>query len=323
MKIRNFKYIFPILVLLMATNAFSKKKFSSSNQPTVAVDEDRLKSNVSIICDRFFPRDESHPEILAKAAAFIKGEFEKAGGNPIFQDFVVNGSNYSNVISYFGPDTDERIVVGAHYDAFGELPGANDNASGVAGIVELAYLLGAYPPSLKVELVAYTLEEPPYFRSSSMGSAVHAKSLKEKGVKVRGMIALETIGYFSNEPKSQAYPSPILKLFYPSKGNFIAIVGRWKDKRLNKKVRRAFKKSSELPVKSLSAPSFLPGVDFSDHLNYWNEGYRAVMVTDTAFYRNSSYHQPSDTPDTLDYEKMGLVIKGVFRAINDLCEWKK
>ncbi len=284
------------------------------------VDPARLEAHVRALAEDFRPRDEDHPENLDRAAAYIGREFERAGGAVEEQVFEIRRTAYRNVIAKLGPETRERIVVGAHYDAAGPYPGADDNASGVAGLIELAFLLGKGGPlPMQVELVAYTLEEPPYFASLAMGSATHAASLKRQGVKVRAMIALEMIGYFTDEPDSQELPAPFLKLIYPSTGNFIAVVGKLGQGRLVRKIKNAMKRAAApLPVESISAPESLPGVDFSDHRNYWALGYPAVMITDTAFFRNPNYHMPSDLPETLDYRNMARVVEGVYGAVKAL-----
>jgi Zn-dependent M28 family amino/carboxypeptidase len=231
------------------------------------------------------------------------------------QAFRANGGTFRNVLAAFGPDTRERIVVGAHYDAAGPYPGADDNASGVAGLIELAHLLGKSPLPLRIELAAFPLEEPPYFATHQMGSAVHAASLKEQGVPVRAMFCLEMIGYFTDEPGSQRFPTPALKPFYPSAGNFIVIAARPEEGALTRRVKRAMRAAGPLPVYSINAPAAVPGIDFSDHRNYWRAGYPAVMITDTAFYRNPNYHTPRDLPETLDYGRMAGVVRGVHAAV--------
>jgi Zn-dependent M28 family amino/carboxypeptidase len=275
----------------------------------------RLAAHVRMLSETFVPRNEAHPENLDRAAAYIRKVFETEGGRVEEQPFQVGGRTYRNVIAHFGPETRERIVVGAHYDAAGPLPGADDNASGVAGLLELARLLGKSAPPAHVELVAFTLEEPPYFAGPMMGSALHASSLKKKGIKVRAMISLEMIGYFTDEPGSQEYPHPSLKLLYPSTGNFIAVVGRIGQGSLAGRIRKRMRRATPLPVHSLNAPSWLPGVDFSDHRSYWDEGWAAVMITDTAFYRNDNYHTAADTAGTLDYGRMAMVVQGVHAAV--------
>jgi len=166
--------------------------------------------------------------------------------------------------------------------------------------------------------VAYTLEEPPYYATPHMGSAVHAASLAQERVEVRAMISIEMIGYFSDAPRSQDFPASILKLVYPTTGNFIAVVGKLGQGGLVRQVKRAMRGASPLPVESISAPAFVPGIDFSDHRNYWKHGYEAVMITDTSFYRNRNYHTMGDTPDTLDYRRMAQVVVGIDAAVRAL-----
>lgn len=275
----------------------------------------RLEAHVRALSGAFGPRDYAHPANMDRAAAYIRGELQRAGGRVHDQEFAAGGVAYRNVVASFGPEAGERVVVGAHYDAAGPFPAADDNASGVAGLIELAHLLGRSPPPVRVELVAYALEEPPFFRTPHMGSAVHAQSLRREGVRVRGMLSLEMIGYFSDAPASQQFPLALLKAFYPSRGNFITVVGTLGQARLVRRVKRAMRGASPLPVHSINAPKWIPGVDFSDHASYWDAGYPAAMITDTAFYRNPFYHTARDTPETLDYARMAQVVQGVHAAV--------
>jgi hypothetical protein len=283
-----------------------------------SVDSARIEGHVRKVTEMFSPRDFSHPENLDRAAAYISGEFEKTAGKVSDQPFQVGGRTYRNVVASFGPETEEVIVVGAHYDTHGELPGADDNASGVAGLLELAVLLGSERLPRRVELVAYALEEMPFFGSRVMGSAIHARSLHDTGIRVRAMFSLEMIGYFSDEPGSQKFPAALLRLFYPNRGDFIAVVGRLRDGRLVRCVKASMASAADLPVHSINAPPWIPGVDLSDHASYWQLGIPAVMITDTAFYRNERYHTEEDTPETLDYARMAKVVEGVLRAVLDL-----
>ncbi len=281
----------------------------------ISVDPTRLETHVRALSETFVPRDESHPENLDRCAAYIRREFESAHARVSEQPFSVDGKTYRNVIAHFGPETKEVVVVGAHYDTAGPLPGADDNASGVAGLLELARLLGNAQLSIRVELVAYTLEEPPFFRLEQMGSAVHAKALKRDGAVVRVMFSLEMIGYFSDAPGSQRFPSSVLSLFYPTEGNFISVIGKMGAGMLVRKIKKAMAEATSLPVYSINAPRLIPGVDFSDHLSYWREGYPAVMITDTAFYRNANYHTMWDTADRLDYQRMSQAVEAVYAAV--------
>jgi len=256
---------------------------------------------------------------LAKAGAYIEGIFREAGGRPWKQTYAARGREFTNYGVTFGPEGGSRLIIGAHYDACGELPAADDNASGVAGILELAQRLGSHPPGCRVDLVAYTLEEPPFFRTQDMGSARHAASLVAEKATVRAMISLEMIGRFEDAPGTQHIPFP-LSLFYPDRGNFIAVVGRFSDLGLTRKVKTAMRAADPLPVHSLSGPRWIPGVDFSDHHPYWDRGFPAIMITDTAFNRNRDYHTEGDTPEKLDYRRMAQVVQGVEMALRDLAK---
>ena len=291
----------------------------TKNAPSkVALESTRLKAHVIKLSNEFFPRNYTQTQNLDRCAEYIRAHFEKAGAETSMQAFTVRKKRYQNVIGFFGDKSSERIVVGAHYDAYLNTPGADDNASGVAGLIELAYLIGKENIATGIELVAYTLEEPPFFDTEDMGSARHARWLHEQKVKVKCMMALEMIGYFSGEPGSQLYPIPALKIYYPSKGNSIAIVGRLDQRKIVKQIKQLMKGATDLPVFSINAPLLVAGIDLSDHRNYWKYGYDAVMITDTAFYRNREYHKPGDTADRLNYELMGNTVIQVFEAIKGL-----
>jgi hypothetical protein len=283
-----------------------------------AADPERLKAHVRALSESFSPRDYKQTENLDACASYIRAEFLSAGGRVSEQPFKAWGKSYRNVVAHFGPETKERVVVGAHYDAAGPYPGADDNASGSAGLLELARLLGGAELPLKVELVAYSLEEPPFFRTEHMGSAFHARALKQEGASVRAMISLEMIGFFSDADDSQHYPVSALSLLYSKKGDFISLVGRTGEGLLVRRVKAAMSGATDLPVRSINAPRSIPGVDYSDHLNYWHEGFPALMVTDTAFYRNPFYHTADDTAEKLDYARMAKVVEGVHAAVLDL-----
>jgi Zn-dependent M28 family amino/carboxypeptidase len=286
--------------------------------PVRTVDPARLEAHVRKLSIELSPRDVGHPENLDAAAAYIAQQLRQTGAAVSEQPYRVEDNSYRNVIAHFGPDTSERIVVGAHYDAAGPLPGADDNASGVAGLLELARLFASQPPQMRVDLVAFSTEEPPYFRTTGMGSSVHATSLRMNNANVRAMLSLEMIGYYSDAHGSQHFPVGLLGALYPSTGNFIAVVGRLSDGLLVRQVKSAMTGAAPLPVYSINAPSFVPGVDFSDQLNYWHAGYRAVMITDTAFYRNRNYHTTHDTAEKLDYKRMAMVVEGVYAAVTEL-----
>ena len=296
----------------------AQPSFRSSAPSDHSVDLERMRSTVQALSVDFYPRNHANLENLNASAAYIRKHFSNTKGTVSSQVFQVAGKDYENIVCGFDGPSDKRIVIGAHYDSHSHTPGADDNGSGVAGLIELAYLLDKLKLNVDIDLVAYTLEEPPFFGSSDMGSYKHAAKLHSDDVDVLGMIALEMIGYFSDEPKSQGYPVPVLSLIYPSQGNFIGVIGSMEQRAFTKKIKEGMKGATTLPVYSINAPIVIPGIDFSDHRNYWNFGYQAVMVTNTAFYRNREYHKAGDTWDRLDYTKMGAVILGVFNAIQQL-----
>jgi Zn-dependent M28 family amino/carboxypeptidase len=215
---------------------------------------------------------------------------------------------------------DKILVIGAHYDTVSGTPGADDNASGVAGLLELARLLYDEPLNKTLHFVAFSLEEPPFFRSKFMGSYVYAKSLNKAGKDVEGMVCLESIGYFTDEPESQLFPLPLFRFMYPKTGNFISFVSNFQSKVFLNRAKMAFRNGTDLPVESLSAFSIIPGIDFSDHRSFWKFGYDAFMVTDTAFYRNPYYHGIGDVPETIDFERMTEVVFGLKSAIIKLAD---
>jgi Zn-dependent M28 family amino/carboxypeptidase len=278
------------------------------------VNKQRLYDDVLFLTSLEPSRSYFHPASLRKAADYIAGEFQKLKGRVSFQNLH---EGYQNMIISFGPEEGERIIVGAHYDVCFDTPGADDNASAVAGLLELARLLDEQQPELtfRVDLVAFNFEEPPFFGSDRMGSAVHARSLARERVPVKVMICLEMIGYFSDEPGSQRFPLPQMKALYPSTGNFIVVVGKSGQEEIVEKVKRCMQANAEIDVQSINAPTSITGIDFSDHRNYWAQGYPAVMINDTSFLRNPHYHQLSDTIDTLDFSRMMEVVRGVYGTV--------
>ncbi|MFQ5544129.1 MAG: M20/M25/M40 family metallo-hydrolase, partial [Nitrospiria bacterium] len=209
---------------------------------------------------------------------------------------------------------DGVIVIGAHYDTVQGSPGADDNASGVAVLLETARLLQKITLEKTIVFVAFANEESPFFRTDAMGSAQFVKKALREKMEIQMMVSLEMLGFYSDASHSQTYP-PFLKYFYPDKANFIAVVGNPASHKQVRKMTRYFQQSEKLPVESLVAPSFVPGVDFSDQLNFWKKGIPAVMLTDTAYNRNPHYHTPNDLPRTLHYEKMSQVTRQLVYAL--------
>jgi Zn-dependent M28 family amino/carboxypeptidase len=307
-----------VVVLSVAAGCISQPTLRRNTVSALVVDPQRLNDHVVMLSETCHPRDWEHVANLERCAGYITSHFTNAGAAVEAQVFDVRGQAYRNVIGRFGVGRGEKIVVGAHYDACADTPGADDNASGVAALIELAYLLQRNAPDREIELVAYTLEEPPFFRTQHMGSAVHARRLAKEDTDLKGVIVLEMVGCFSDEKGSQSYPSLLLKLMYPSRGNFIAVAGPWDQGDWIKAIKIGMKGTTDLPVYSIRAPSVVPGIDFSDHLNYWPHGFKAIMITDTAFYRNRAYHTPADTADSLDYNRMAKVVVALYEALRTL-----
>ncbi|UOR04054.1 M28 family peptidase [Hymenobacter aerilatus] len=287
----------------------------------MAANHTRLYADVQFLTELQPARNYRNLASLNQAADYIREALHQAGGQPQDQVFRVDGREYRNIIASYGPPDAPRIVVGAHYDVCGDQPGADDNASAVAGLLETARLLHEQRPALlyRLDLVAYCLEEPPYFATDNMGSAVHAKSLQEAGAVVRAMICYEMIGYFSDEPGSQQFPNPALAALYPNTGNFITVVGREGQEGFTQQVQQLMQAhSGSLDVQRINMPASVALAGLSDHRNYWRYGHDAVMINDTSFLRNPNYHQTSDTIDTLDFHRMAQVVDGVYGALVDL-----
>ena len=302
-----FKYISALLLPLII---FSKA--SAFSDTTV------IKDHLTTITKTTGFRTYDNLLLLNKTADYIQSIFQLYSDSVSFQNYFAKGLGYKNIICSFGTENSKRIIVGAHYDVCDKQEGADDNASGIAGLLELARLLKGQKLSYRIDLVAYSLEEPPYFRTELMGSYIHAKSLFDSKANVYGMISLEMIGYFSDEKKSQTYPIGLLSLFYGNKGNYITLVKKFGAGKFTRKFCRQFKSSKFIRTKKFAGPASLPGIDFSDHLNYWKFGFSAMMITDTAFYRNKNYHEPTDTMETLDIKRMAKVIDGVFASLTVL-----
>jgi Zn-dependent M28 family amino/carboxypeptidase len=280
--------------------------------------KNNLIDTVTFLAEKIGRRSYRDVGKLDAAADYIEGRFRFAGCPAKRQSFDFLSATYHNIIAEVNGtrnNKDGLLIIGAHYDTDIETPGADDNASGIAVLLELARLAAQAPPQRTVRFAAFTLEEPPAFMTRSMGSYVYAKSVKEEGAKVMGMISLEMVGFYSDRKGSQFYPGSIFRLFYPGRGNFIAFVGNLSSRSFTIKMKRSFRAASSVPVESLNAVSAVPGVNLSDHRNFWKFGYPAFMITDTAFYRNPNYHSSGDRAGTLDYERMAAIAEGLFAVI--------
>ena len=284
----------------------------------MSADQIRLYSDVQFLTALHPARNCHNLSSLNQAADYIKGHFEQLDCTVTEQPFAADGRRYRNVIASFGPPEAARIVIGAHYDVCGDLPGTDDNASAVAGLLETARLVHQHRPALRhrLDFVAYPNEEPPYFATDYMGSAVHAKALHAARVPVRAMLCYEMIGYFSDQPNSQSFPNEALARLYPSTGNFIVVVGKTGQEPFTAQVQQLMQPhTGRLDVQRINLPENMGLAGLSDHRNYWRHGYDAVMINNTSFLRNPHYHRPTDTIDTLDFPRMAQVVNGVYGAV--------
>jgi len=274
----------------------------------------RLRAHVERLAGEIGERNPVHYENLEEARRYVEEAFRGAGYEIRHDVYEAGGRTVRNVWAELPGAAEGVLVVGAHYDTADGTPGADDNASGVAVLLELARLLAGKTPPRTLRWAAFTLEEPPYFRTASMGSWVHAKKSRERGDAITGMISLEMVGYYRSEAGSQHYPLPLMNWFYPERGDYIAVAGDFGSRRLVSKIKNGLEEAGTLPVESTALP-FVPGVGLSDNWAFWQEGFSAVMVTDTAFYRNPNYHEPSDLPPTLDYQRMAALTEALAQTL--------
>jgi len=281
---------------------------------------EELRVDVQKLAGDIGERNMWHYAQLNAAADFIEDSFSRAGFHPRRDSYDMRGQACYNIeVEIPGADRD-IVLIGAHYDSVFGSPGANDNGSGVAATLALARRFANANPKHTLRFVAFVNEEPPYFLSGEMGSLVYARRCKERGDRISAMISLETIGYFSDAPNSQTYPSPGLGLFYPNVGNFIGFVSNVRSRGLLRRVIALFRKHAKIASEGASLPAFIPGVSWSDQWSFWQHGYPAIMATDTAPFRYPYYHSSSDTPDKLDYDRFTLVVSGMRKVIEQLSQ---
>jgi Zn-dependent M28 family amino/carboxypeptidase len=278
-----------------------------------------LRAHVEALAGEIGERNVFRPRALADAADFIAREWRRQGYEVAPQTYDCQGLPCANLeIARRGTRRPEEIVlVGAHYDSVLGSPGADDNASGVAALLAMSRRFAEAAPARTVRFVAFVNEEPPLYFTRDMGSDVYARAARARGDDIRVMLALETIGYYSGAAGSQHYP-PFFRFFFPGRGDFVAFVSNLRSRRLLRRTVRAFRAGSDFPVEHLATPGLVPGAAWSDHRSFWRQGYRALMVTDTAFYRYPHYHSPDDTPDKLDYGALARVAEGLASAVETL-----
>lgn len=279
----------------------------------------RYENHVAVLCSHPAGRNFIEKVGLEAARHYIAEQFESSGYEVAFQDYPLFGDTFFNVeVTHAGTThPDEIIVVGAHYDAVTGVPGANDNGSGVAALLDLADRFREKTLPRTIRFVAFVNEEPPHFLSSRMGSYVYAKRVAKEKQQIVAMFALETVGYYSDAPGSQYYP-PFFSYFYPNQGNFIAFVGNLRSRSLVTRALTAFRAQARFPSEGIAAPAFIPGINWSDHWSFWKHGYPAIMITDTAPYRYPYYHAPGDTPDKVNYKRMVPLVQGIEKMLETL-----
>jgi|APFre7841882724_1041349.scaffolds.fasta_scaffold57362_1 hypothetical protein len=318
-----------IVILLAAFLIYSVLKIRSSasvsasgpNSPHVG-DVHQLYTHVEHLSVTIGSRSVFEYDKIEATKRYIVSCLKTFGYIPTLQNYDYEGKTFSNIIvSMPGVKyPDETVIIGAHYDTVYGTPGADDNASAVAVLLEVCRALKSISPGRTLKLIFFFLEEPPVFRTEHMGSYVYAKEAKARNENIKAMICLEMVGYYSDKKDGQTFPLPLMSMMFSTTPNFIAVVGNLKSRNLVDKVKNSLLKVSPIPVETLTSVSFVPGVDLSDHRSFWEMGYPAVMITDTAFYRNPNYHTENDTIDTLDFNTMADLLKGLLQAAKDLTD---
>jgi len=303
-----------ILIKMPGKNTSTTARLS----PEEVALRDELRADVQTLAGEIGERNIPHFTALNMAADFIEKTFSDAGLRPRRDSYDLQGFPCHNIeVELRGPSP-QIVLIGAHYDSVLGAPGANDNGSGVAAVLALARRFAKKQSTQTLRFVAFVNEEPPYFQTSQMGSFVYAGRCKARGDKISTMISLETIGYFTDRPHSQTYPVPLIGAFYPATGNFIGFVGNVHSRALLRRAMSIFRQQEKIPSEGAALPAFIPGVSWSDQWSFWQHGYRGIMVTDTALFRYSHYHGPTDTPDKLDYDRFALVVSGMEKVIERL-----
>jgi Zn-dependent M28 family amino/carboxypeptidase len=281
-----------------------------------------LHRHVEVLCNEIGSRSVYEYEKIVQAKQYLEFCLLKLEVPYVLQEFMRKDKAFANIIVTLNGTnkSPETIVIGAHYDTVFNTPGADDNASAISVLLEMCRILKGYSPGKTIKLVFFTLEEPPAFNTQYMGSYIFARDAKKRGEKIHLMIALEMLGYFSEDKNKQEFPFLLMRLFYPTTPNFILVVGNLASKHLVKLTGDKLNKVCDLQVETLTVPSFFPGVGLSDNGSFWKMGFNAIMITDTAIYRNPNYHTTHDSIDTLDFNKMTSLCEGLVEAIKELSE---
>ncbi len=282
-----------------------------------------LEEHVRRLATTIGERNVFRPKALAAAEAYIDETWRSQGYEIERQSYQTHGLECANLeVSRTGSVRPEEILlIGAHYDSVRGSPGADDNATGVASLLELSRVFASVEPDITVRFVAFVNEEPPFFYWGEMGSKVYATAARQRGDRIRVMISLESIGYYSEETGSQHYP-PLFRRFFPDRGDFLGFVSNFASRRWMLRTVKAFRAHSGLPAEYVSMFNIVPGIEWSDHLSFWRQEYPAFMITDTALYRTPYYHTARDTPDKLDYVSLTRATDGLFHTFRELAAEK-
>jgi len=286
--------------------------------PPPGISVANLKTHVQMLAGEIGERNVFRPRALRRAEEYIERTWRAQGYEVVRQEYRLGGEQWANLeVTRRGRSQPTALLLlGAHYDSVMGCPGANDNATGVAALLEIARSFTAIEPAASVRFVAFVNEEPPFFQTAQMGSRVYAQMARARGDDIRAMVSLETIGYYSDAPGSQHFPFPswFYDLAFPDRGNFVIFASNWGSRAVMRRAEALFRAQSDFPVESISTFEVVPGVDWSDHDSFWRVGYPAFMVTDTALYRYPHYHEPTDTPDKVNYEALVRVTQGLAAA---------
>lgn len=320
LRLGTFLFLASALVAYMI--AMPGRSYSAS--PAALSDEElrvavSLRKDVTYLAATVGERNLDRYKNLQAAAQYLEDRFKSLGYAPEEQEFKAEGLSTKNIFVQIrgAQHPEEIVVVGAHYDSVYGCPGADDNASGVAALMEVARELQHSAPPRTIRLVAWVNEEPPNFQTPAMGSWVDAKRAHQRNEKIVAAISLETLGTYTDAENSQHYPAGF-SFFFPSKGNFVGFVGNLSSRSLVRESIGYFRKASQFPSEGVAAPSGITGIGWSDQWSYWQEGYPAIMITDTAPFRNPNYHKLSDTSEKLNYEPMARVVIGITKLVQHL-----
>ncbi|HKZ17533.1 MAG TPA: M20/M25/M40 family metallo-hydrolase [Geobacteraceae bacterium] len=328
MKKFHFMLWVSILVIFVVAGLWMVRMPGSSQKgpmppltPAEAEIEELLRKHVASLAGTIGERNTLRYAALQRAAQYITDSLEALGLRVWEQSYQADDKKVANIVAELSGTVrpEEIVIVGAHYDSQPGSPGADDNASGVAALLELARLFRDAKPGRTIRFVAFVNEEYPFFQTELMGSRVYATEAKKRNEKISAMLSLESIGYYSETAGSQKYPFPF-SFIYPDTGNFIGFVGNFRSGSLLRRSVAAFRKASRFPSEGVIAPEFIAGIGWSDHWSFWQEAYPALMITDTAPFRNPHYHEPTDTPDRLDYGRMARVVAGLAQVVRELAK---